>query len=501
MSVPSSRPAPSAAGERRAPRSTTAVRVAAAFSTILALFAIALLVILPAMTELDRADRAVAEVDRAKHAGHDVAALVREQYIHQAHTIIEGNLSHIDHYKDIAKKTHDASVALGAFAASPQEARLGEQIVALVSMNHEDFLAVTLPAIERGDQDEVLRLHTETEKTVGRVAALVKELNGRLEARSEADRAAAERARRRVRLTLYACFSAATLVAGLIAIAMTRSIARRVGVLRSGVRRVGDGDLSHRIELGGSDELVELARGLDEMTRRLERHQQELVQSQKLASIGRLCAGVAHEINGPLGIILGYAKVIRRDGPDEEALRTIEDEVRQCQRIVQALLDTSRQETPRFEPVDLAQLARDAVDRLQTTGGLAGRSVVWRTPRTGVVAVGDEEKLRQVVLNLLTNAVEASPPGGVIAIEVGVDRNVAALSIVDDGPGLSPSANENLFEPFFTTKDRGTGLGLAISRAIVEAHRGKIIVEAAPGGGTRAEMRLRRASDAAEAFA
>lgn len=477
------------------------MRVAAAFGTILALFALALLVVLPAMTELDRADRTVAQVDRAKHAGHDVAALIREQYIHQAHTIIEGNLSHIDHYKDIAKKTHDASLALAAFAASQEEARLVEQIVTLVSKNHEDFLAVTLPAIERGDQEEVLRLHTETEKTVGRVAALVKELNRRLEARSEADRTTAERARRRVRLTLYSCFSAATLIAGVIAIAMTRSIARRVGVLRSGVRRVGGGDLSHRIQLEGSDELVELARGLDEMTRRLERHQQELVQSQKLASIGRLCAGVAHEINGPLGIILGYAKVIRRDGADEEALRTIEDEVRQCQRIVQALLDTSRQETPRFELVDLAQLARDAVDRLQTTGGLAGRSIVWRTSRAGVVAVGDEEKLRQVVLNLLTNAVEASPPSGAIAIEVGVDRNIAALSVIDEGPGLSPSAKENLFEPFFTTKDSGTGLGLAISRAIVEAHRGRLMVEAAPGGGTRAEMRLQRASDAVEAFA
>src|SRR5262249_48123627 len=113
----------------------------------------------------------------------------------------------------------------------------------------------------------------------------------------------------------------------------------RLGALREGVRRLGDGDLSRRIGVPGNDELAELARGFDEMAARLDKHQKELVQSQKLASLGRVCAGVAHEINGPLGVILGYAKVIRKEGADDEALAAIEDEAKQCQRIVQALLD------------------------------------------------------------------------------------------------------------------------------------------------------------------
>lgn len=236
------------------------------------------------------------------------------------------------------------------------------------------------------------------------------------------------------------------------------------------------------------------------MSRRLERHQHELVQSQKLASIGRLCSGVAHEINGPLGIILGYAKVIRREGADDEALRAIENEAMQCQRIVQALLDTSRHETPRFEPVDLVHLANEAVERLRATGKLDARRVDVKVARSAVLASGDDEKLRQVVLNLLTNAAEATPTGGAISIEAQSRGELAVLSVTDDGVGVAASARERLFEPFFTTKDHGTGLGLAISRAIVEAHRGEIVIEAAPGGGTRAEIRLQKPAAAVEAF-
>lgn len=461
----------------------------------------ALLVVLPAMGEFERADRDVAAVDRAKHAGHRVAALVREQYIHQAHTIIEWNRSHVDHYGEIAEVTRRSTAELAAHAVSPEERALASEIATLVKKNDDDFLAVTLPAIDRGDRDEVVRLHSETELSVGRVAKLVRDLNDRFESRSEAARTRAERERARVRITILGCFGAAALLAAVAAIFTTRSIVRRVSALREGAREIGNGDLAKRIELQGSDELAELARAFNEMAARLHRHQQELVQSQKLASIGRLCAGVAHEINGPLGIILGYAKVIRKDGADEEALGAIEDEARQCQRIVQALLDMSRHDTPRFAPVDLVQLARDGVDRLKATGKLAARDVVVKHTSKEVIAFGDEAKLRQVILNLLTNAVEATRETGTIQVEARVRKRHAVLSVSDDGTGISAAAKERLFEPFFTTKGDGTGLGLAISRAIVEAHRGEIRFDAARRGGTRVEVRLESAPETPGALA
>lgn len=485
----------------RGPRISTGWRLGATFAGVLALFATALLVVLPAMGELERADRDVAEVDHAKHAGHRVAALVREQYIHQAHTIIEWNRSHIDHYREIADVTRTSTAELAAHAVSPEERALASEIATLVKKNDDAFVTVTLPAIDRGERDEVVRLHSETEVSVGRVAKLVGDLNDHFESRSAAARARAERERARVRVTILACFGAAALLAAVAAIYTTRSIVRRVSALREGARQIGDGDLARRIELEGSDELAELARAFNDMGARLHRHQQELVQSQKLASIGRLCAGVAHEINGPLGIILGYAKVIRKDGADEEALGAIEDEARQCQRIVQALLDMSRQDTPRFAPVDLVQLARDGVDRLKATGRLAGRDVVVKQTSQEVIAFGDEAKLRQVILNLLTNAVDATPETGTIQVEARSLQGRAVLSVLDDGGGISASAKERLFEPFFTTKQGGTGLGLAISRAIVEAHRGEIRFDAAPRGGTRVEVRLESAPEAMAAFA
>lgn len=477
-------------------------RLGTSFGAILAVIAFALVVVLHSLAQMAEADREVITVDRAKHAGHHVAALVREQYIHQAHTIIEGNRSHLDHYRDIAKTTRTTSENLASLARTPRERALALEIALLVRKNHDDFMAETLPAIDRGEKDMVVRLHAETELVVGRVGKLVKELNTELEGRADVALAHAETQRQRVKLVTIGAFGVATLLAALLSIMTMRSIAPRLAALREGARRLGDGDLSQRIALAGDDELTDLARSFDDMAKRLDAHQKALVQSQKLASLGRLCAGVAHEINGPLGIILGYAKVIRKQGADDEALRAIEDEAKQCQRIVQALLDMSRRERPRFEPVDLVQLAREGVERLRATGALGDREVRVEVPPGDLRAFGDEAKLRQVVLNLMTNAIEATPAGG--AIEVGVERrrDRVVLSVVDHGPGLPDETREHLFEPFYTTKPRGTGLGLPIARAIVEAHRGEIRLESPESGGVRVEVDLEEArQDASVMFA
>lgn len=476
-------------------RLTTGSRLAATFVVVLGLFAIALVAVLHAMTQLDRADREDADLDRAKLAGHRVAALVREQYIHQAHTIIEWNRSHIEHYQAVAAITHAAAADLAAFARTPEEKALAVEIAALVAKNHDDFMNVTLPAIDRNEHDAVVVLHRDMEKVVVTATRRVESLNASFEARSETAHALADNERRMVRLTLVACFSAAAAFAALVAFATTRWLGRRVKLLRDGVRRFGDGDLGRRIGLEGADELSRIAAAVDEMAARLERHQRDLVQAQKLASMGRLCAGVAHEINGPLGIILGFTSVIRKQGLDDEALRAIEDETHQCRRIVQALLDVSRHDTPTFAVVDLAQLARDGVDRLRATDRLGERDVDVRGGPA--LAYGDEAKLRQVLLNLVANAVDATAADGHVVVEVGERGGRALFAVEDDGRGIPEAQRERLFEPFATTKDRGTGLGLAISRAIVEAHRGEISIGPRGGGGTRVEVVLDRATEVA----
>jgi signal transduction histidine kinase len=226
------------------------------------------------------------------------------------------------------------------------------------------------------------------------------------------------------------------------------------------------------------------------MTHSLEQHQARLVQSEKLAGIGRLAAGVAHEINNPLAVILGYVRVLRRRSEGQLAadLGVVEDEAVRAQEIVEGLLDLSRPLSAAREPVELEPLCREVVARLEESGRLSGATVeVGGAARVE----GHPQKLRQVVLNLVKNAAEAAGPGGrvVVRITAGPDGG-ALLAVSDSGPGLSPAARERLFEPFFTTKPSGTGLGLAVSLGIVQAHGGTLDVDVPPEGGARFTIRL-----------
>lgn len=461
---------------RRTPRvlvGSIAGRLVVAFAAILLLFGLALVVVLRAMDQMDLAEREDARLDRAKHAGHVVSALVREQYIHQAHTIIEQDRSHVDHYLDVARLTERAANDLEPHARDDGERALVHEIQRLVRKNHDDFMQVTLPAVDGGDRARVVSLHADMERVVGGATRAVRDLNTLFEAGSERARTVAIGERARVRAVALSCFGAAIAIAALVAWWTTRSITRSVSALRSGAARLGDGELTRRIELDGDDELADVATAFNEMATRLVAHQAELVRSQRFAAIGRLGAAVAHEINGPIGIILGYAGLIRRDGADDEALSAIEDEARQCQRIVQTLLDTSRADDTQVAPLDLAQLARDAVDRLRAAGGLAERTVTVAGD-TSVAIQGDEGKLRQVLVNLLTNAVDATTAGGHIDVRVHADGPRALLEVSDDGVGVPATLAVRDLEPFHSTKANGLGIGLAISRAIVEAHHGEL---------------------------
>jgi two-component system NtrC family sensor kinase len=257
---------------------------------------------------------------------------------------------------------------------------------------------------------------------------------------------------------------------------------RRVDVLRRGTRRIGAGDLDARIELSGHDEFAELATSFNQMAASLSREQAALVRSQKLASIGQVAAGVAHELNNPLSVILGYTKLLRAErGADSDELRIIDDEARLCQRIVQELLDLARPHRLEMGSVDLALLAREAVDRLEDAGRLRDRrvEVVAKTP---VLVSADAGKLRQVIANVVVNAAEATDATGTITIDACAGLEQATLTIADDGPGIAAEVRDQIFEPFVTTKPHGTGLGLAIAHAIVDAHGGRISIDSSRAG-------------------
>ena len=442
------------------------------------------------------AEDEVARLDRAKHAGHHAAAMAREQYMHQAHTMLAWDNSHMDHYGETAQAALHATEHLQHEVAGHPGVEQAREITRLIVESDRRFREEVWPAIQRDDRSKMSELHDLTEQPVQEVVALNTKLNSTLEAESETARKAAEDIRGTALFVVIACFAMAIAAAAAVGYFLMRSISRPVAALRAGAVRVGAGDLDARIGLPGDDELAELARVFDQMTADLERHQAELLDAHRLASIGQVASGVAHEINNPLGVILGYVTLLRREVQlaDREELRIIEDEVRQSLSIVAGLLDLARPVRLDRSDVDLREVGREAASRLEEAGRTEGIDIRFRDSPVARVQA-DEGKVRQIVFNLLLNAVEAvrDPDAAAAVVEITwCEKNGRAwLQIDDQGPGIRPDVLERLFEPFFTTRSKGHGLGLAIARTLARAHGGDIHLDPRPGGrGTRASLSL-----------
>jgi PAS domain S-box-containing protein len=235
--------------------------------------------------------------------------------------------------------------------------------------------------------------------------------------------------------------------------------------------------------------------------------QEQLARSRRLATIGQLAAGVAHEINNPLAAITTCAEATLRDlKSSEETTRLaherqwdyyLEEIVRQalrCKEITRGLLDLSRQKRARREAVDLNRIVTQVAQLFERRGADEGVAVNVRTdPSVGEVAT-DEAMVRQVLDNLLSNALDASGGGGSIEVSTVLEGERVRVEVADAGAGIPPDTLSRVFDPFFTTKDpgRGAGLGLAISLTLAEAMGGALTVESKPGAGSRFRLWLPR---------
>ncbi len=481
--------------ERKRRIRTTARRIVGAFGLVLLLFALALVSIVIALDRIGAAEDEVARLDRAKHAGHHAAAMAREQYMHQAHTMLVWNNSHLDHYEETANTARDATRHLEHEVAGRPGAEKAKQIGLLVAESDRRFREEVLPAIKQDDRARTTELHERTERPVQEVVALTTELNNSLERESDASRNEADQLRASAMLAVLACFALAIAAAAAVGVYLMRSISRPVAALRAQALRIGAGDLDARIAMPGDDELAELATAIDQMAADLKHHQTELIEAHRLASIGQIASGVAHEINNPLGIVLGYVTLLRRESglADRDELRIIEDEVRQSLEIVTGLLDLARPVRLNASDVALGEIAREAATRLEETGRAEGVEIRFHDAAVPTV-VADEGKVRQIALNLLTNAVEAArePRASSATVEVSWetrDRR-AWLHIDDHGPGISAETATRIFEPFFTTRAKGHGLGLAIARTLARAHGGDVRLTPRAHGGMRASLAL-----------
>jgi len=214
----------------------------------------------------------------------------------------------------------------------------------------------------------------------------------------------------------------------------------------------------------------------------LKKFQEQLIQSQKMEDLGRLAGGVAHEINTPLGIILGYTQLLMDDITDEELLenlRVVEKQTKVCRKIVSDLLGFSRHSHSVREAVDINASLREVIQLVEHAFYLNRIKVVFAADDTIPPLTGDRERLKQVWLNLLNNAADAIGQDGVISVQTkcGV-RGLIEISVADTGMGVGKEHLHKIFDPFFTTKQvgKGTGLGLSVSFGIIKEHGGTISV-------------------------
>ncbi len=274
--------------------------------------------------------------------------------------------------------------------------------------------------------------------------------------------------------------------------------------LQRGVRHVARGSFDYKIDLQSGDEMQDLAEAFNDMTSKisvtyaeLERQVQErsrqLVRSERLAGVGFLAAGVAHEINNPLASIAFCAEALDHrlerlirasEDPDHRVvsnyLKMIQEESFRCKNITEKLLDFSRCNDIKRERIELAGLIQGVVDMIRHIGKYTGKSIVFH-PREAVFAYADTQEIKQVVLNLIVNALESMDAQGVLRIEARYSRDMAEMVFIDNGCGMSADVLENIFEPFFTKRrdGKGTGLGLSITHRIVNQHHGEIMADSA----------------------
>jgi signal transduction histidine kinase len=288
--------------------------------------------------------------------------------------------------------------------------------------------------------------------------------------------------------------------------------------LQAGVVRVARGDFTHRIEVHSGDEMEELAEAFNDMTGRLQElygdlarqvneRSRQLVRSERLASVGFLAAGVAHEINNPLASIAfcsealearlaDLVRVARASGRPEDCevftkyLKMIQEEAFRCKNITERLLEFSRTGERRREEADLGALVQSVLDLTRHLQNSRGKEIELRVhadrvPGGRILARVNAEEIKSVVLNLVVNALDSMDEGGRLTIALGQRDGMAELTFTDTGCGMTQDVLDNIFEPFFTRSrsGKGTGLGLTISHRIVTQHGGEL--EAASNGPTR----------------
>ena len=298
------------------------------------------------------------------------------------------------------------------------------------------------------------------------------------------------------------------LAAGLAAWKLADSLSRPLHSLARATAAIAQGDFSGTVPVQSADEMAVLARRFNDMARSLRQRDElltrqtclQLTRSERLAAVGRLAAGVAHEINNPLTGVLAFSHMLLKEAPpnsrQKEDIETIIAATTRCRDIIRALLNFSRQNEPQRRWADLNGALREALNLTRHQAHLHRVTVREAMDAAIPHLVIDPFQIQEVAVNLILNAIDAMPDGGTLTVTTRAVGDAAGpwveFRIADTGIGISPEHLEQVFNPFFTTKPpgQGTGLGLAVSYGIVTEHGGEIRISSEVGHGTTVTVRL-----------
>jgi signal transduction histidine kinase len=465
--------------ERGLPRRlSTKGRLYVVFAALALALALVFALQLASLESMSGALTAIERIDEAEHLALELERQARSHYVRRF-----GGLAGDDEANPPEPGNRLGLLAAGIEARLP-DAETGAWLARIRAAVSELDRALALRGAEPARlEQETYRLLYEVEEGVDGLMALLQ----------ERDAIACEAVARVQRTTLALALAFVVALPALAfgaALYLSRSVARPLRALGDGAARIAAGDLGTRVDAGGPEEFDVLAAQVNAMASRLKRNQEELVRAETLAGLGRMAAGIAHEINNPLQVMLGYLS-LHRDrvgGPLGRDLERVTREATRCREIVGSLLQLARPavQRPRV-PVDLREASLEVAGALGVA--LNGRAPAIRVRGEGT-ALGAATTVQQILLNLVRNAAEAAGPGGAVEIEVGTADGRARVSVSDSGPGIPTEQRRRVFDPFFTTKPTGTGLGLPIARSAAGALGGDLILEPEDGHGAGARFTL-----------
>lgn len=304
----------------------------------------------------------------------------------------------------------------------------------------------------------------------------------------------------KTKITLFGLLIMGPIFSLVLSIYMIRNITRPLKVILEAIRTLKAGDLNFEIKSPLKDEFGEVAEAFNEMAHTMKEQMRKMQTTERMAVCGQLAAGLAHEIKNPLAGIKAAIEVFFEEltlsKENQDTLSKIISEIRRIETLMKSLLDFARPPKPQFLQVDLNGLLEGTIAFLMkqpsfSQDGRKSIEIMKDLSEHLPEIYADPQQLRQIFINLLLNAYEAMPNGGIVTVKTAHDSSRSVeISISDTGKGIDKEIIDKIFQPFFTTKKKGTGLGLSISKQLIEQHGGTIEVVNGTGGGVTFAIKI-----------